>query len=288
MAGRQRREMLCLRQTRPRASAARPAETEEVIMHTSSSPQPLSPHPRHWLRRRDPAQSSEARVLDLGRLLLGLAVVALGVLFLLDSAGALNADRAIEHWWPTLIVAAGVLTLAERPPSIVRGAIVTAVGVALLLFTTDVVEENAWDYLWPGLLIVAGIVIVARWHGRAIPAGASTEDVVRSTAIFGGPKLVCTAQRFRGAWLTAIFGGISLDLRDALPAPEGASINATAAFGGIDILVPKGWRISVRSTPIFGGLDDKRDHSEPPTADAPTLHVDAVTVFGGVDIKHEK
>jgi cell wall-active antibiotic response 4TMS protein YvqF len=79
-------------------------------MHTSNSPQPLSPHPGHWLRRRDSAHSSEARVLDLGRLLLGLTVVALGVLFLLDSAGTLNADRAIDHWWPTLIVAAGVLT----------------------------------------------------------------------------------------------------------------------------------------------------------------------------------
>jgi predicted membrane protein len=257
-------------------------------MHTSSSPQPLSPHPRHWLRRRDRAESSDARVLDLGRLLLGLTVVALGVLFLLDSAGALNADKAIDRWWPLLIVAAGVLTLAERPRSIVRGTIFTAAGVVLLLFTTDLLEENAWDYVWPTLLIAAGVVIVTRWHGRLMPAGASTEDVVRSTAIFGGPKLVCTAKHFQGAWLTAIFGGISLDLRDALPAPEGASINATAAFGGIEILVPKGWRISVRSTPIFGGLDDKTDHSEPPAADAPTLHVDAVTVFGGVDIKHEK
>ena len=77
-------------------------------------------------------------------------------------------------------------------------------------------------------------------------------------------------------------------MRDALPAPQGASVNETVAFGGIDILVPKGWRISVRSTPIFGGLDDKTDHSEPPVEDAPMLHIDALTMFGGVAIKHEK
>jgi hypothetical protein len=29
-------------------------------------------------------------------------------------------------------------------------------------------------------------------------------------------------------------------------------------------------------------------HSQAPAADAPTLHIDAVAVFGGVDIKHEK
>ena len=56
------------------------------------------------------------------------------------------------------------------------------------------------------------------------------------------------------------------------------------ALGGIEIQVPKRWRISVRSTPIFRGLDDKTDHSEPPEADALTLHVDTITIFGGVDI----
>lgn len=251
---------------------------------------PTSPHraphfPGSFLRQ---SEDVDARVLDLGRLALGLAVVTLGVLFMLDSADVLDAGRAIDRWWPVLIVAAGILTLVGRPPSIVRGALLTGAGVVLLLLSTDVLEEQAWDYIWPALVILAGVLIVARWHGRTIPRAAGEENVVHSTAIFGGPKLICTAQQFRGAWLTAIFGGITLDLRDARPAPEGASINATAAFGGIDILVPKGWRISVRTTPIFGGLDDKTDHSEAPAADAPTLHVDAVAVFGGVDIKHEK
>lgn len=229
-----------------------------------------------------------AAVLDFGRLLLGVTVVALGVLFLLDSAGALDAGRAIGHWWPLLIVAAGVFTLAERPPSMVRGAVLTGAGVLLLLFTTDLVEGNGWDYLWPALIILAGVGIAARWPGRTIAAGAREEDVVRATAVFGGPKIVSTSQRFQGAWLTAIFGGVTLDLRGARPAPDGASVNATAAFGGIDILVPQGWQISVRSTPIFGGLDDKTDHSQPPDPDAPMLHVDALTAFGGVAIKHEK
>ena len=170
----------------------------------------------------------------------------------------------------------------------VRGTILTGIGVLLLLFTNDLLHKNAWNYVWPALVLVAGLVIVLRWRGRAVISGASEEDVVRSTAVFGGPNLVCTSRRFAGAWLTAVFGGITLDLRDALPAPEGASVNATVAFGGIDILVPKGWRISVRTTPIFGGLDDKTDHSEPPAEDAPALHIDALTMFGGVAIKHQK
>jgi len=230
----------------------------------------------------------QVRVLDLGRLLLGCSIVALGILFLLDSAGSLDAGLVIDHWWPLVIVAAGLFTLAERPPSVLRGALLVAAGALLLLFSTNVLDDNAWDYVWPAAIVVAGAVILLRWSGRAIPRGANPEDVVRSTAIFSGSKLVSAARQFRGAWLTAIFGGITLDLRDAELAAEGASVNATAAFGGIDILVPRGCRISVRSTPIFGGVDDKTDHSQAPSADAPTLYVDAVAVFGGVDIAHEK
>jgi Cell wall-active antibiotics response 4TMS YvqF/Domain of unknown function (DUF5668) len=228
------------------------------------------------------------RVLDLGRLLLGFTVVTLGVLFLLDSAGTLDAGQAIDNYWPLVLIAAGLLTLAERPPSRVRGWLLTGVGAVLLLFTADVVNESAWDFVWPAAIVLAGFVIVARWAGRTIPSGDSREDVIRATAVFGGPKLVSTAQHFQGAWLTAIFGGVTLDLRGAHPAPEGASVNATVAFGGVEVLVPKGWRISVRGTPILGGIEDKTDHTTRPAPDAPTLHVDALTVFGGVEIKHDK
>jgi hypothetical protein len=255
----------------------RPDEKGRWAMRTSTHPHPLLPR-----------FHGEERVLDLGRLLLGLTVVALGALFLLDSAGTLDAGQAIGDYWPLLLVAAGLLTLVERPPALVRGWLLTAAGALLLLFTADVVDESAWDFVWPALIIFAGAVIVARWAGRMIPGGVSREDVIRTTAVFGGPKLASTSQHFEGAWLTAFFGGVELDLRGALPAPGGASVNATVAFGGIDVLVPKGWRVSVRSTPIFGGVEDKTDHSEPPGPDAPILYVDALTVFGGVDIKHEK
>lgn len=255
-----------------------------------SSPTPSHPAPhllRHW-PGRERTDGEHERVLDLGRLLLGVTVATLGVLYLLDAAGALNAARAIDRWWPLLIVAAGLLTLAEQPPSRLRGTVLTAVGVVLLLFTTDLLQDDAWSYIWPALLVLAGAAIVVRWQGRTIVDGAHSEDVVRSTAIFGGQKQACGSRAFRGAWLTAVFGGVTLDLRQATPVPEGASVNATAAFGGIDVLVPRGWRISVRSTPIFGGLHDKTDHSQPLAPDAPTLHIDGVCLFGGLDVKHEK
>ena len=224
------------------------------------------------------------------RLLLGLSVVAVGVILFLGAAGVLDAGQVIGRWWPTVIVAAGVLTLAERPPSVYRALVLTCIGTILLLFTTGTVDRSAWDYLWPAAIVLAGLAILTRRRGRAIgaPARDVGDEVVRATGIFGGPHVASSAERFRGAWLTAVFGGVALDLRAARLDPEGAAINATAAFGGVEIIVPKGWRISVRSTPIFGGVDDKTDKTVHPDGDAPTLRVDAVAIFGGVEIKHEK
>jgi hypothetical protein len=44
----------------------------------------------------------------------------------------------------------------------------------------------------------------------------------------------CT-DALRGAELTAVLGGVTLDLRNALPAPEGATVTATAVFGGLEL-----------------------------------------------------
>jgi hypothetical protein len=219
--------------------------------------------------------------------LLGLVLIGLGVLFLLDRAGTIAADQVIGDWWPLIIVALGLIQLAGRPRSMLGPGIVIGVGVVLLLFTTDVVEGSVWNYLWPVVLIAIGVAIIARRGGGSSGKGQAG-DVVRASGILGGPEVASTSRRFRGASLTAILGGVTLDLRQARPDPEGATISATALFGGIDIIVPRGWRVTVSSTPIFGGLDDKTDRSDAPPDDAPSLHLDAVAIFGGVDLKHEK
>jgi hypothetical protein len=240
----------------------------------------VSPVPHSW-RHRD------EQVTDLGRLLVGLVVVTVGALFLLDAADALDAGAAIAGWWPVVFVVAGLFTLLERPPARVRGVLLAVAGAVGLLFTTDVLDPSAWKYVWPVAVIAAGVAVIARWRGGRVAPGLP-EDTLRATAVFGGSELHSTAAEFRGAWVTAVFGGVTLDLREATPAVGGASVNTTAAFGGVEILVPRGWRIAVRSVPIFGGVEDKTDHTVMPAPDAPVLRVDAVSLFGGVEIKHGK
>lgn len=247
----------------------------------------LHPQPTHrWFRRAE--LGTRGRMLDLGRVLLGLVIIAIGTLYLLERADVLDAGATIDDWWPTVIIATGLFQIAERSRALLGPSILIAGGTVLLLATTDVLEGDVWSYAWPTALILIGIVAIARWAGAGPLPRDAGDDVVVASGIFGGPTVASASQSFRGASLTAIFGGVVLDLRAARPAPEGARITATAAFGGVDILVPEGWRITTKTTPIFGGVDDKTRRMQQLPPDAPTVHVDALAVFGGVSIKHSK
>ena len=233
-------------------------------------------------------QPHQPMAMDLTRLLIGTIVLAFGVVFLLGAAGALNADQVIHDWWPVLLIATGLAQLAERPRSRVVPLILLCVGAVLLLFTTDVAKGDPGPYVGPIILIAIGLAILARWTTKALPAGTTGDDVVRASGIFGGPQIASTSQEFRGAALTAVFGGVTLDLRQARPVADGASVTATAIFGGIELLVPRGWRVQLSGSPVFGGIEDKTDRTVAPEPDAPVLNVDGMAVFGGVEIKHEK
>jgi predicted membrane protein len=223
------------------------------------------------------------------RILFGLILVALGVVFLLDQTGNLDAGQVISDWWPVAIIGLGLANLAERPASLFGPLIVLAAGVILLLFTLDIVEGSAWNVIWPAALIVFGVAILFRHgirRGRPVPTDAG-DDAVRTSAFFSGSEMASHSRAFQGGRLQAVFGGAPLDLRSAQLAEEGADVDATAILGGVELLVPRGWRVSVRGTPILGGISNKAEGQDLPD-DAPRLRVDALAIFGGVDIKHEK
>ena len=243
----------------------------------SSSPVPPAHGHRHF---------GEHRALDPGRTLLGMVVLAVGVLYLLDTLNVLDAGEVIGRWWPVALIAAGLLQLAERRGSLVGPLIVVGVGTLLLLDTTNVVEGDTWNYVWPIVLVgIGGAILLGRPRAN-VPAGAAAEDTVTATGVFGEPKVRTVSQQFKHASLTALFGGVTLDLRDALPDPSGATITATVAFGGINVLVPRGWRIVMSSTPVFGGVADKTEPVGALPPDAPTLRVNGLALFGGIEIKH--
>ena len=96
--------------------------------------------------------------------------------------------------------------------------------------------------------------------------------------------MINESQQFRGASLTAFFGGVTLDLRQAKLAPEGADVDVMTAFGGAQIIVPVGWQVVFSGVPIFGSFEDKTSHAG---ADATSqLRIKGTAMFGGVEAKN--
>ena len=221
---------------------------------------------------------------ELGPVIAGIVLITVGVLFLLDQTGQIDAGNLIADWWPLGIVAVGLGQLAERPRSPVGALIVTGFGLILLLTQLDLISDDVWSYVWPVLLVAVGLLIIFRLPGRNVPAGRA-DDTVQTSALFGSNELLVTSQRFQGGAITAIFGGVTLDLRQANLDPAGATLAATTVFGGLDVVVPRGWRVEANGTPIFGGLSSEVQPAEP---GAPTLTIDTSVIFGAATIKHDK
>jgi predicted membrane protein len=219
-----------------------------------------------------------------GRLLFGTLVAALGIVFLLDSAGLVDAGDVIAGWWPIAIVALGVFQMTANRRTRRSAVVLIVVGFGLLAVTSGVLGSDAWKYLWPATLVLIGLWILLGW-GKRYGLRPSDDEEVDGIAVLGSARLATRSQTFRRASLTSILGGVTLDLTEALPVAGGANVSITAILGGASVLVPRGWLVEIRGLPLMGGWDDTTDRAAVGPG-APRLEIQVLVALGGVEVKH--
>lgn len=124
--------------------------------------------------------------------------------------------------------------------------------------------------------IVAGIA-----KERIVPVNDEEADEVALVTIFDGGRFTSRSEAFRGGTALCWYGGSDIDLREARLDAAGASLHVRAIFGGVRVIVPDGWHVRVRSTPILAGVSDDTGGGDPA---GPTLEIDALAVFAGVQV----
>lgn len=224
---------------------------------------------------------------NLSKIIWGIVLIAAAAIFALNTLGVTNIDVLFPGWWTLFIIIpslAGVFTDRDKTGSIIG----LLIGVCLLLWKLGLFDVSyLWEIIVVTILVIIGIRLIVGGFRRRKDDDSDTvrvhisSDAPAGTAIFGGREMNFDGQVFEGGEFTAIFGGVECDLRRAI-IEKSCEIKATAIFGGVDIQVPRGVNVKVRSTNIFGGTDDRCD-SDP--ASAVTIYVEAVSIFGGVDIK---
>ena len=217
-----------------------------------------------------------------------LVVIGVGVLFLLNN---LNVVYVHDLWrfWPVILIAGGIAKLVDSPFEGGRnsGAVLLVVGALFLANNLGFLSLN-WHDFWPLILIGAGLLMLWNRLYTPVPAagGSSPEGTLNIYAIFSGVERKITTGDFRGGHVSAMFGGVDLNLRQAAMRAESAVIDISAIFGGVDIKVPPNWIVVVDGAGIFGGFSDKSVQPPPDMPGVKRLFLKGAAVFGGVGVKN--
>ena len=224
----------------------------------------------------------------LSKILWGIALIAVGSIFALKAFGVTNVEIFFDGWWTLFIIgpcSVGIFSEREKTGNIIG----LLIGVFLLLCCQNVLSfDMFWKLAIPAIIVIVGLKMIfgaifgdkaikmletSRKNGDAIKVGCAT---------FSGQNLNFDGEQFSGAELTAVFGGVKCDLRQAIIEKD-CAVNATSVFGGIDILVPDNVNVKVNSNSVFGGVSEKNHRTA--VQGAVTIYINATCMFGGVEIK---
>lgn len=222
---------------------------------------------------------------------LGLCIIALGLLFTLDNLSLIDA-REYLRFWPAIFIFVGLLKFFQPGGTAGRvfGFALALLGTLMILSRLHMIYFSIWS-LWPVFIILFGFSLVrgAMMRQRAIDAGApdkpkDSDSFIRGMAFMGGVVRNNDSQNFQGGELTAVMGGCEIDLRRASIANGEAQIEIFAFWGGVEIKVPEDWTVTNKVIPIMGGVEDK---SVPPKGGtAKRLVLTGYAIMGGAEIKN--
>ncbi len=221
---------------------------------------------------------------------LGLAVVAFGALWLMSQLGLILL-ASIWLYWPSLVIAVGLCTLFERGQGLghrIFAVGLIAFGIAAQLHTLGWIHLT-WGYIWPGLLMAGGlwIVLSALFHRRRKKPGwcQTRPDLPEDVVVFGGREMRVSDRDWSGGEITTVFGACKIDLRDADIKGDQVAFETTAIFGGVELRVPDHWAVELKGSPIMGTFEDKTRVPRIGT-DEPRkkLIVSGAAIFGGVEV----
>jgi class 3 adenylate cyclase len=104
---------------------------------------------------------------------------------------------------------------------------------------------------------------------------------------------VMSGSEAKGAWRApenisafAFWGGVDIDLRNALIESSVVEIEAWAIMGGVTITVPPGIPVDVDGFILMGGITNKVRGDEPLIPGAPLIRVKARGMWGGVTVRN--
>jgi len=218
---------------------------------------------------------------SVGNVLWGLLLVAVGLGFAGNVFGLWNFELFFNGWWTLFIIVPCVISIFQNG---VRLWNIIGIGIGVLFLVSAQGYFNrqlVGDLIFPIIIVAIGLSIIFKDQlakNSKIIKNLNKNGLAEYSAIFGSQEFKFPSEEFKGAELNAVFGGIDLDLRQAIILDD-IYIETNAIFGGINVLVPPNVRVEVTGTPIFGGTSNKSNR--PTEENPPTIYFNSTSIFRG-------
>ncbi|TAL73741.1 MAG: hypothetical protein EPN88_04225 [Bacteroidetes bacterium] len=223
------------------------------------------------------------------RAIIGVILVLVGLFLVMRNTGLFPdfIDHVIFSW-PMLLVAIGlVMTLGASEKT--SGVIVMAVGGFFLIPMIFQETFHAYNMFWPSIFIIIGVIFIftkRRGWNSATSTGVIGDDYIDYVNVFSGGERQIVSDNFRGGKVSAVFGGMELDLTKSKLAPGRSELEIACVFGGATIIVPDDWNVKIEVVPVLGGFGDSRKLFPGRTIDpSKQLVIKGAVVFGGGEVK---
>jgi predicted membrane protein len=224
------------------------------------------------------------------RVIIGVILVLAGLFLVIRNTGFF--PDLIDHVvfsWPMLLIVIGLVMTIGSSGRKTGGIIVMAVGAFFLIPLIFRETFHAYNMFWPSIFIIIGIIFIFTRRGGWNSVSTRSEigdDYIDYVNVFSGGERQIVSENFKGGKITAVFGGIELDLTKAKLAAGRSELELACVFGGATIIVPDDWFVTIEVTPVLGGFGDSRKLSPGRTVDpSKQLIIKGAVVFGGGEIK---
>ena len=216
----------------------------------------------------------------------GFVLVAVSAVLILNAFEITSIEIFFDGWWTLFIIIPSLIGLFSGNDK-TANIIGLLIGTFLLLVCRNILDfDILWKLAVPVIIAVIGIKMIFGGiggnRGFVKSIEANSDDIKTGFAAFSGQDINFDNETFKGAELTAVFGGIKCDLRNAVFESD-TVINACCIFGGTDIFLPDNVNIKVNSNSLFGGIDNKKHQNS--NDNQYTVYLNGTCIFGGVDVK---
>ena len=218
---------------------------------------------------------------NISLLFLGIVLVLFGVCWGGNAVGLWDFDLFFDGWWSLFFIVLPIYGMMRHGVKWFD-VFILLFGVIALLSSVGIINWMKIRLLFfPALLVFIGLSVIFSIFKRKPSEKLEREAASKINAVFGANRKRLDGQVYEGGCVDAEFGGVELDLRNAV-IEQDIAMNVSAVFGGVKIWFPPNVRVIVDNSSVLGGV--KNNVRENNAYNVPTVRLRCCAIFGGIEL----